>query len=1164
MTRNCLSLAVLLLPFAAGSAIAQPAPSYSKDIQPFFLKYCVECHNAKKPRAGLNLETYKALQEGSDNGPVFLPGQAEKSKLVLMVEGKKEPRMPPKEATAHPERQEVALLRAWVSAGAKGEDTVFKVVLPAIQSRVKPAPPVTALCWLPDGRRLVAGSYRKLIVFGPKEDSYLSTLHTAPGTVTALACSNDGKTLAVACGTPGTPATLELYALPDGEKIWKKPRLIPDAHADVIQYLAFSPDGKTLLTCGYDRQVKVWEVASAKERQALKEHSDAVYGAAYRPDGKLFATTGADRSVKVWEAATNKLLYTLGEATDWVYTVAWSPDGMHLAAGGVDKSIRVWQADEREGRVVQSVFAHQGPVLRLAYSTDGRTLYSLSEDRTLKAWDAAKMVEKKVYPPQPDAPLCLAVRPGKSANQIAVGRYDGALVLLDEKTGNADSLLPLKPQPPQVKQVTPDTGPRGQRLRLIFEGSHLNDASEAVVNVPGVKAVVVAEANRVQVDLAFPLSTAPGVYQFRLKNAAGASAPVSFTVDAYSAIKENGIHGSPGTGQKITLPATVVGTIERAGEVDYYQFEARAGDQLGVLIQPAAPQGKKSFTPFLQLTDREGNNLAQSTQEFLGFTFRKNGTYALGVRDRQFGGNPTWTYRLHLGEIPVVTAIFPLGIRRGTETDILVEGVHLGQVKSVHGKAEPGAAIGSKITLPLNTPHGTPLGNRDIVVGEFPEALELDTGTPILAVPGTANGRISKSGETDVWRFPAKKGQKLILEVQASRLGSPLDSWIAVLDAAGKPIPRALVRSQAKTYVTFRDHDSVTPNIRIEAWSEFAVNDYVYVGSELLKIRSLPTHPDADCIFFSARGRRTGFLDTTPAHLAKDEPMYKVSLHPPGTNFAENGFPVVTLYYRNDDGPAGFGRDSQLVFDPPADGEYLVQIGDTNGQGGSKYAYRLTVRSPRPNYNVSFTPTSPAVWKGGAVPINVTADRIDGYDGPIEVKLENVPPGFSAPPTTVPAGEESTTFALWADADARTPEKLPPLKLTAQAHIDGQVVHREVTGGLPKALDAADIVTTTAQPEVILHPGIEARLTVHIDRRKGFKGRVPLEVQGMPHGVKVLDIGLNGILINENETSRTIVFYCHPWVQPMNQPIVISARREGTANQYAARSVELKIVPAGK
>src|SRR5207253_4569547 len=119
-----------------------------------------------------------------------------------------------------------------------------------------------------------------------------------------------------------------------------------------------------------------------------------------------------------------------------------------------------------------------------------------------------------------------------------------------------------------------------------------------------------------------------------------------------------------------------------------------------------------------------------------------------------------------------------------------------------------------------------------------------------LPVPGTGNGLIHQPGATDIWRFKTKKGQRLILEVNARRLGSPLDSYIEILDSKGQPLPRATLRCVAKTYVTFRDHDSASPGMRIETWSEFAMKDYVYVGSELLRIHALPRNPDDDCQLF--------------------------------------------------------------------------------------------------------------------------------------------------------------------------------------------------------------------------------------------------------------------------------------------------------------------------
>ena len=102
-------------------------------------------------------------------------------------------------------------------------------------------------------------------------------------------------------------------------------------------------------------------------------------------------------------------------------------------------------------------------------------------------------------------------------------------------------------------------------------------------------------------------------------------------------------------------------------------------------------------------------------------------------------------------------------------------------------------------------------------------------------------------------------------------------------------------------------------------------------------------------------------------------------------------------------------------------------------------------------------------------------------------------------------------------------------------------------------------MTTTRQTEIAIQPGQETRFTWTIERQRQVPGRVPLEVRGLPHGVRVLNIGLNGILITERDTSREVVLYAEPWVKPMEHPIVVLARREGKNTEHAAKSVLLKV-----
>jgi len=1070
------ALIVALMPNAIG---AEP-PSYAKQINPFFSRYCVECHNHEEPKAGLNLETYKSLLQGSENGAVLTPGKADASRIVRLVEHKDKPFMPPKKAKQP--GPEIALLRAWIDAGAK-EDAAIRITVPEIRPKAPVAPPVAALAYHPGGQIIAAGGRGTVYFFDAATGDLQSKLEGLHPQVTDLAFTHEGKHLAVASSAMGEAHEVRLYEMSGGSA---SGGVVVNTHADVIQDLAFSPDGKILASCGYDRLIKLWDVAAKKELRVLKDHSDSVYGIAFSPDGKLLASASADRAVKVWDVATGRRLYTLAESTDWVYAVAWSPDGRHLAAAGVDKSIRVWQVSAEGGRIVHSVFAHEGPVLRLAYTPDGATLYSLSEDRTVKAWDAQRMVERKVYDRQPETVLSLAVRP--DGKQLALGRYDGVLVLLDAATGKRQAQpLPIKPKPPLVEKEPND---------------------------------------------------------------------------------------SPRTGQHVKLPATIHGSIGRAGDVDYYRFFAFMGQEIGVEVKPL---DKAKLDGVLQLIDAEGRILTESTKGLLGYSCPKAGVYALGIRDREYRGDAGMKYQLTMGDIPIVTSVFPLGVQRGTEAEIHLDGVHLGRARSVHLKVPADAAPGSRMPVPVAK--GV-LGNPSVRIDEFPQVgwraggvsplLEERTGglrppLAVIPIPGTANGRIELPGATQTWRFQAKKGQRLLLEVHATRLGSPLDSVIEILDAQGQPLPWATLRSLAKIYSIFRDHDSASPGIRIESWSELAMNDYMLFGNELIRIWELPKNPDDDCQFWRTGGRRRGYLGTTPTHHPLGQPMYKVSIHPPGTQFPPNGLPIVTLYYRNDDGDGAFGKDSRLVFDPPADGEYQVRIGDARGQGSSRHAYQLTVRPPRPDFTVSFSPTTPAISKGGAVAINIRAERRDEFDGPIEVRLENLPPGFSAPATTIPAQENSTSLSLFADpsatvrSHAERGSEMEKIKLIAHAVIDGKQVVREATGGSPKVTDPGDIVTTTEQSEVTVKPGGEVRLTVKVERRNGFKGRIPIEVKGLPHGVRVLDIGLNGILVVPEETTRTIAIYAEPWVQEMTHPFVVLARREDKNTEHAAKSVLLRV-----
>jgi WD40 repeat protein len=1027
--------------------------------------------------------------------------------------------------------------------------------------RTMAAPPAaTAVAFSPDGGLIASAALGEVRLVDASTFQSRGAIRVS-GRVTAIAFSGDRRWMAVASGETGKDGIVSLFPLSDSAggsaRAASAPAATITAHKDAIYALAFTPDGKQLATAGYDRVIHLWDVAAdgqaGKEpRLTLKDHSDTVYGLDFHPDGRWLASAGADRAVKVWDIATGKRLYTLGDATDWVYCVAWSPDKKHLAAAGVDRSVRVWLADAEGGTLVCSAFAHEKPVWRLAYADRGATLYTAGEDRVLKSFDALKLTEKKVFEVQPDAILGLAIAP--AGDRIALARFDGVALVLDAKTGKSVAqLLPRKPVPPQPARLVPAGVPLGKRTTITVSGTDLEFTTGVTSTRTDVKVEIAAKsAESLSLAITVPAQGNAGATELTFIGEAGKSSPIKLALDRFAAVVESGVTDSARAAQVVKIPATLAGVLDRAGDADFYRFEAKAGDQIGVQLV-AAELGSK-IDPVLVLSDANGSVVAEGTTT-LGFTVMRPGAYSIGIRDREFRGGPDFTYRLHVGDVPVVTSVFPLAIQRGRTMEVHIDGVNLGSAggSRVRVGVPADAQPGTRVAVPVPN---LALGKPEITVAEFPSVVVDPVAGADVRIPGSADGILTKPNEAQHARFEARKGQRLAIEVLARRAGSPADPVIEVLDASGKPVPRALLRATAKTYSTFRDHDSAGPGIRLEAWNELAIDDYLYVGGELMRIVALPRNPDDDCQFYQVAGRRTGFLGTTPLHHAQGNPMYKVEIHPPGAAFPPNGLPVFPIHYRNDDGGADFGKDSFLLFDVPADGAYQVRVGDARGASSPAHAYRITVRPPRPRFDLAMNPSTPRIWKGGAIPVTVTVTRHDGFDGPVRIQLDGLPEGLHAPPTFIEVGHTTTTFALFADA-AAAPKA--PFKLVARATIDGKEMIREVTSGLPSTVEPGDLVTRTGVHELAIRPGKETRFQVEIERRGKFAGRVPVEVRGLPHGVRVLNIGLNGILITERETRREVLLYAEPWVQAMEHPIVVLARSEGKNTEHAAKSILLKV-----
>jgi WD40 repeat protein len=218
--------------------------------------------------------------------------------------------------------------------------------------------------------------------------------------ITAVAWSPSGPLLASA----GLDKKIILWQLPT-----KKPTrviegavapaagqpAITDKHLDWIRTLAFTPDGKLLISGGDDNAILVWEVETGKFVRRLDGGNNWVMALSVSPDGKLLASAGFDKTIRIWDLAAGTKLKEIAANNQVVQSLAWSPDGRLIASGGQDKLIRLWDAES--GKEVRALTGHTDLISAVAFHPNGQFLASSSGDldKSVRLWSVADGKELK-------------------------------------------------------------------------------------------------------------------------------------------------------------------------------------------------------------------------------------------------------------------------------------------------------------------------------------------------------------------------------------------------------------------------------------------------------------------------------------------------------------------------------------------------------------------------------------------------------------------------------------------------------------------------------------------------------------------------------------------------------------------------------------------------
>ncbi|MEM7394779.1 MAG: hypothetical protein AAF492_20800, partial [Verrucomicrobiota bacterium] len=454
-----------------------------------------------------------------------------------------------------------------------------------------------------------------------------------------------------------------------------------------------------------------------------------------------------------------------------------------------------------------------------------------------------------------------------------------------------------------------------------------------------------------------------------------------------------------------------------------------------------------------------------------------------------------------------------------------------GSIDTVTLPEPPARSEKSSIAAMVNPGLGELMTLNEVEPNNKPEE-----ATPI-SLPVTVKGVIQADtgNDVDLYRFSAKADETWVLDIKAARNKSPLDSRLEVLDAEGQGVERVRLQAVRETWLTFRGKNSSTSDdFRVFNWEEMTLNQYLYINGEVVKLWHYPRGPDSGFIVYPGRGNREGFFDTTPLAHPLGQTAYIVEPLASGVEPLPNGLPVFTLYHENDDAShRRFGRDSSLTFTAPKDGDFLLRVSDIRGSQGKAFAYELVGRAPQPDFKVSLGGLAGAVPKGAGREFNVKVERVDGFNGPVDIELADLPEGFRVTsPVVVEAGQTMAFGAIYAAADAGEPET-PEARVTASATVNGETRTIDVKplGGIKP--EAPRKLTVRVEPEELtVAPGQTVTARVVIERN-GFPGRVEFgkhdSGRNLPHGVYVDNIGLNGLMIPVGQTEQTFFITADPW-----------------------------------
>jgi Bacterial pre-peptidase C-terminal domain len=351
--------------------------------------------------------------------------------------------------------------------------------------------------------------------------------------------------------------------------------------------------------------------------------------------------------------------------------------------------------------------------------------------------------------------------------------------------------------PPVLNYLLPAGAQRGTTADVVMGGTFDRWPVRAWCDHAAIE--VKAHKDKGKLTVTVPATVAPGVYWIRLHDDQGASGLRPFIVGTLPEAAEKEPNDDYRKAQPLDKSCVVNGRLEQKGDVDCFAIKVRKGQTLVASLDANRTLGSP-MDAILQIVSATGTVLAENNDYHdldpqVVFTAPADGTYVVRTyafpltpdSTIGFAGGETFIYRLTITTGPFVEHAFPLAVSRAQPGEVELTGWNIPDIgRKVAVAAGDGthasvfhaqAASAARVRL---EPHPTTVKAKS-GAGKEPQTITL---------PTTVSGMLDTPRTPDRYQFEAKKGQKLIFQLEARSLGFPLSGVLRLTDVNGKVLSR--------------------------------------------------------------------------------------------------------------------------------------------------------------------------------------------------------------------------------------------------------------------------------------------------------------------------------------------------------------------------------------